>query len=165
VQALNCLKKELIFIFRQKEELSVLRQLSKEMRSMLEDDEDKNVTFIIENKPIKAHKSVLKARSEFFNAMFASGMRESQNLEIPLPDATYDAFKAFLEYLYTGTCSIPDVHLAEDIFICANQFAAFKLKDYCERELIKAVTNISNVDLLLQYLEMADVYQVRENVS
>jgi hypothetical protein len=133
------------------------------MRAMLTDDEDKNVTFIIENKTIKAHKSVLKARSEFFRAMFGSGMRESQNSEIPLPDATYDAFKALLEFLYTGTCSITDINLAEEIFVCANQFAAFQLKDYCEQELIKAVTNISNVDTLLQYLEMADVYQVKEN--
>jgi hypothetical protein len=145
----------------EKEELSILRQLSKDMRAMLTDDEDKNVTFIIENKTIKAHKSVLKARSEFFRAMFGSGMRESQNSEIPLPDATYDAFKALLEFLYTGTCSITDINLAEEIFVCANQFAAFQLKDYCEQDLIKAVTNISNVDTLLQYLEMADVYQAK----
>ena len=63
-----------------------------------------DVVFVAEDKPIAAHRVILTARSEYFSAMFSSGMRESVDgtVEVVVPDS-YKCFYRLLAFMYTGT--------------------------------------------------------------
>jgi len=58
---------------------------------------------------IHAHKAILSARSQYFNAMFRreSGMKESKNSVIEINDYGKDIFSLMLEFIYSNRiCNI-----------------------------------------------------------
>ena len=61
------------------------------------------LTFIVEDKPIFAHRCILMARCEPLERMLDGPMRESQQSEIVLKEQTHEVFLALLEYIYTDT--------------------------------------------------------------
>ena len=69
--------------------------------------EDENslcdVTLVIEDKRIRAHRAVLAVHSEYFRAMFTLGMMESRSKEVEMHNTTYVALSAAVEFIYTGT--------------------------------------------------------------
>ena len=63
-----------------------------------------DVTFVVEEKPIAAHRAILACRSIYFHTMFLGGFTESQkgHVTIPVEEVSYDVFKLVLEFVYTG---------------------------------------------------------------
>ncbi|XP_059158702.1 kelch-like protein 8 [Physella acuta] len=59
-------------------------------------------TIKIHNDTITCHKLVLAACSEFFQALFRSGMREITENCVELKDVSYEIFQLILKTLYTG---------------------------------------------------------------
>jgi hypothetical protein len=51
---------------------------------------------------IPAHRLVLSAGSEYFSAMFTSGLREAAQSEVVLQDVDGDALWMLVNYCYTG---------------------------------------------------------------
>jgi len=49
------------------------------------------------------NKTILSMRSDYFNAMFSSGMTEAQSNRISLK-ASPDAFEIVLRFIYTDEC-------------------------------------------------------------
>ena len=47
-----------------------------------------DVTFIVEGKPLYAHKAILSVQCDQFYAMFKNGMKESTQTEIIIPGTT-----------------------------------------------------------------------------
>eukprot|EP00727_Mastigamoeba_balamuthi_P006838 m51a1_g2775 hypothetical protein (542) ;mRNA; f:1037000-1039273 len=77
--------------------------LSANLSTLVNSDSFSDITFIIENKRVFAHKCILAARNrDFFQKMFLGPLRESTAREIPIPDVRYPVFVALLEYIYTG---------------------------------------------------------------
>lgn len=64
-----------------------------------------DVTFVVENTKIPAHRVLLAARSSYFRAMLYGGLAESTQNEIQLK-VPLEAFRALLEYIYTGHMSL-----------------------------------------------------------
>lgn len=55
-------------------------QLPKDLLKMLENDKTfADVTFVVGDARIMAHKCILASRSKFFENMFKAGMRETQD--------------------------------------------------------------------------------------
>ena len=52
-------------------------QMSKDLLNMLDSENFADVTFILGETKLKAHKCILAARSSFFENMFSVGMREA----------------------------------------------------------------------------------------
>lgn len=71
-------------------------------------DEEKDVTFELADGQERAHKAVLRAASEVWGGMFASGMRESSAGTVTLPDVGRTAMRVFLRLLYTGHVDAAD---------------------------------------------------------
>ncbi|ETW05961.1 hypothetical protein, variant 2 [Aphanomyces invadans] len=61
-----------------------------------------DITFLVQGKPIVAHKAIVAAQSTHFQRMFSSGMRESHQSTIVITEWTHQAFLHMLEFLYTG---------------------------------------------------------------
>ena len=63
-------------------------RLSIDLRKLFNDETDADVKIFVGEKTIKAHKVVLRARSDYFRAMFESNMEESRKNEVGISDFT-----------------------------------------------------------------------------
>lgn len=65
-----------------------------------------DVTFIVDNEKIHAHKNILAMRSSsYFHGLLYGGLAESTQREIKL-NVPLEAFKATVKYMYTGCMSL-----------------------------------------------------------
>jgi hypothetical protein len=118
----------------------VLHDLVRDLRGMVGSAEFSDVTFLVEEQPIPAHRALLCARSEYFRDMFGSGMRESAtSAVIPIADMKFDVFRAVLEFLYSGCPTLTDAN-AFDLLKAADLFRLDSLKDLASRVLIRLVS-------------------------
>mmetsp|Transcript_24145 Transcript_24145/g.66907 ORF Transcript_24145/g.66907 Transcript_24145/m.66907 type:complete len:608 (-) Transcript_24145:79-1902(-) len=112
------------------------------LRSMINDKEHSDVTFLVENETIHAHRAILVRRCKMFATMFRLGMRESnqqQQEPIPIPGLTKKIFLLILEFLYTG---VVDIHVdqAIDLYVAADMYGLTRLQDKCASTLHRNLT-------------------------
>lgn len=110
--------------------VSVSVAYSSQIRALLNDDEFSDVTFLVEGEPIYAHRAILSQRSEHFAAMFRSGMRESTERIISIPNISRNVFMLLLEYLYTDRVQI-EVEYAVELYMAADLYHLERLRDMC----------------------------------
>ncbi|KAL5075661.1 hypothetical protein RYX36_014645 [Vicia faba] len=97
---------------------------------------------------IPAHKAVLVSRSPVFRAMLEHDMDESRSGTIKIAEVSYDALRAFVNYLYTAEAFL-DNQMACNLLVLAEKYQVKHLKAYCEKYLIsklnweKAVVNFA----------------------
>lgn len=77
----------------------VTSSYSSQMRALVNDEEFSDVTFTVEDQPVYAHRAILAQRCEHFAAMFRSGMRESVEKVIPIPNISHAVFLLLMEYM------------------------------------------------------------------
>jgi len=112
--------------------IPVTSSYASQMRAMVNDDEFSDVTFLVEDQPVYAHRAILAQRCDHFAAMFRSGMRESElGRTIPIPpDTSKHVFLMMLEYIYTDSVKI-DVEHAIGLYIAADIYQLDRLRDMC----------------------------------
>ncbi|BFG18977.1 hypothetical protein CerSpe_052510 [Prunus speciosa] len=108
--------------------------------------------------PIPAHKAVLANRSPVFRAMLENEMEESLKGTIKIGDVSYDALRAFVNYLYTAEVC-PDQQLACDLLVMAEKYQVQHLKDLCERFLV-ANLNWDNAFMIYTFAHQHDAKQI-----
>lgn len=111
----------------------------KQMRSLLDDQEHKDVTFLVgpRREAVLAHKAVLVARGEYFRGVFrtATGMRESVSNEMVMEKHSVPTLERMLEYIYTNRvehlkdCS---AHEVLELLSAAEEYLLPELKRLCE---------------------------------
>ncbi|PIK42305.1 putative RCC1 and BTB domain-containing protein 1 [Apostichopus japonicus] len=114
---------------------------------LVEDEEIKDITFIVENKKIGAHKSILMIR-RIFPEDVPERLAEKEKEGITIQGFSYDGFNTYIEYVYTGTITNKlSFDVAVDLLQIADCYQERKLKGLCE-ELLKDKLQITNcVDL------------------
>jgi len=112
--------------------------LLSDLRSFIDNDTMSDVTLLIDNRPVYAHKMMLM-RSSYFRAMLTGNMCESQQNTIRLSQVRHPIFLAILEYLYTDTVTI-DISEAMELFVAADQFCIPRLKAICEKKMLGSIT-------------------------
>ena len=128
--------------------VQVSGKYASQIRSLVNDDEFSDVTFIIENQQVYAHRAILAARCEPFAAMLRSGMRESVEGVIPIPNIRRAVFLLLLEYIYCDSVKVP-VEDAIELYICADLYDLEKLRDVC-CNVVRRHLSPENAGLLLQ---------------
>ncbi|CAM9145278.1 unnamed protein product [Discosporangium mesarthrocarpum] len=129
-----------------------------QMGCLLHEPDHCDVTFFVgpDRTEVRAHKTHLVARSEYFRRMFRKGaMRESQTNEVGVPHHEEATLRQMLEFVYTNR--IKDLHrLAADdvvaLLALANEFLLEELKYLCEMAAKKIVT-VANVAKMLMAAE------------
>ncbi|KAK4276696.1 hypothetical protein QN277_014815 [Acacia crassicarpa] len=95
---------------------------------------------------VPAHKVVLASRSPVFRAMLENDMEERRSGTIKISGVSYDALRAFVDYLYTAEACLDD-QMACDLLVLAEKYQVKHLKACCEKYLMarlnweKAVAN------------------------
>jgi RCC1 and BTB domain-containing protein len=118
------------------------------MRAMVNDEEFSDVTFMVEDAPVYAHRAILAQRCDHFAAMFRSGMRESVERVVPIPDISRQVFLLLLEYIYTDSVKI-DVENAIELYIASDIYQLERLRDMC-CTVVRRNLNAENSGPLLQ---------------
>lgn len=131
-----------------------------DLRSCVDDQRCSDVTFIVEGKPVYAHK-LLCMRCSYFRAMFDGQMRESQQKTITINNVSYTVFLGLLEYLYTDEIEI-NLDMAMDLFVAADQFGVDRLKKLCEKKILVSI-NIDNAATILQAANMHHASGLQES--
>ncbi|KAK2659404.1 hypothetical protein Ddye_005937 [Dipteronia dyeriana] len=85
--------------------------------------------------PVPAHKAVLMSRSPVFKAMLENEMEESRSGTVKISDVSYEAIRAFVNYLYTAEACL-DEQMACDLLELAEKYQVKHLKAYCEKFLV-----------------------------
>jgi len=131
-----------------------------EFGSLVNNAKLSDITFVVEGKPIRAHKTILAARSQHFEAMFFHGLRESHESEVALPDVQYDIFLDCLRYIYTDKLIIKNPDHAIEIIGAANYFKLDRLKAICEN-IIRNSIDTENAAYILQIASRYEAWQLK----
>ena len=150
-------------------EATSLHLVERRLRHFLNDDLFSDVTFVVQGRKLYGHKMVLSIVSDCFRAMFTAGFREADSMEIEIPDCSYGAFLAVMEYIYTG--SNPKVNQnaldrgeyigqVVEILELADRFFLDHLKQICET-LLQPAVNAETVEYLLHVAQKTNAIQLQ----
>jgi len=110
--------------------------ITRDLSNMLGDQQFADVRFVVEGKELYAHRFILESRSEYFQAMFRSGMSESldnqqQLISVVVPDS-YIGFLRMLTFIYTSYLpEAPNDVLIDDL-ITADRYSLTDMRLHCE---------------------------------
>ena len=109
----------------------IFSQISKHRKN----DRFCDITIIIADHKYRAHRIVLTAASPYFEAMFLSGMSESQQDSVVLQNIDPAAFQAILNMIYDGQIII-SVSMVQSILVASSIFQIDHLTRACSDFLI-----------------------------
>ncbi|XP_062619992.1 kelch-like protein 24a [Saccostrea cucullata] len=86
----------------EEESSSVSSCLLEGLRKMYKSQRFTDVIINVENQSFRCHRVILSSVSPYFDAMFSSGMKESNSMEISLHKTSSKLFHDILQYVYLG---------------------------------------------------------------
>ncbi|XP_064604723.1 ankyrin repeat and BTB/POZ domain-containing protein 1-like [Liolophura sinensis] len=115
------------------------------LRRLLEDAFYTDVVFVVQRESIPAHKSILSARSVYFNDMFHTKWRDRREIHLNNQLVLPWAFRSILQYLYTGHL---EVHIKnmEDCKRLAKQCRLHELIEQMEDK-VKKIASFQSTKL------------------
>nr|CAH8824809.1 unnamed protein product [Trichobilharzia regenti] len=118
----------------------------KKMNSFRKKGQLCDVVIKAEGREFLAHRVVLAASSDYFDAMFSSGMAESAQLEIELKSISPEIMDALLDYVYTGQVRV-SMDNVQDLLPAASLVQMEGIKVACSNFLLTEVdsTNVLGI--------------------
>jgi len=120
-------------------------------------DAHSDVVLVVDNKRFPAHRVVLAAQSEIFDAMLQGGMKEDTTGEVIVEDMRPDVMKSFISYLY-GCLPAIKPEQAMDLFRASDRYGVHSLRTECLGMLQDAIDS-QNAAAIAQ---LADEHQCSE---
>jgi len=102
---------------------------------ILNNKEYSDLTFIVENKEIYAHKALLCLRVEYFKNMFSEHMLEKNSQVVEIFEYAYDVFLEFLSFVYSSEINKKSFEVIKELFKLSDNYAYDPLKKYTESAL------------------------------
>jgi len=114
------------------------------------------------NFPIRVHKFMLRARSRYFDNMFASGMKESTEEVIDLTDIKHSVLQELVEFIYTDKIDDLPKDPEDLVYLLeiANRFQLERLKEMTAKVLATSLDE-DNVLTLYQIAGIHEAHQLR----
>ena len=107
----------------------------------LNDEETTNIVFNIDGQKIRAHADILKMRSEYYKNMLNNECKESVTGQIEVKDTTFDAFHAYLHYVYANDIDDVSGDTLIGLYELANLYCDEVLKEACEEAMANQITS------------------------
>ncbi|XP_032831091.1 RCC1 and BTB domain-containing protein 1 isoform X1 [Petromyzon marinus] len=134
--------------------------MAQSMKKEFDNPETSDLRFCVDGRFIHVHKVVLKIRCEHFRSMFQSHWNEDGKDEIEIEQFTYPVYRAFLQYLYTDTVSLPPED-AIGLLDLATSYCELGLKQLCQ-QIIKKGIGIENGIMLFAAAVKYDAKDLEE---
>jgi len=132
------------------------------MKLLWEEKPFADITFIVQDEEIQAHRIIL-LKCRYFQNMFKSGMIEANSAKINVPgEISVENFKAILEFIYCDKIALTE-SLALDLVVLADMYFLTKLKVDCEDYLSKNLA-LGNFLSVLNVSQTADSERLKEKV-
>mgnify|MGYP001391827995 CR=1 FL=1 len=138
-----------------------------DLSAMLTSGYASDIALYVGHREFKAHKLVLRMRSPYWEALFASPMREAgadSDDGLKITDTEPDVFEQLLRWMYTGEVAegaLETQDMAEHCLMGANRYELGGLKLLCEAKLCEGLT-VENVATRLVLGEQAEADQLKE---
>lgn len=116
-----------------------------------------DVVLLVEGRPIQAHRILLAASCDYFRGMFAGGLRETQQNEIPIHGVSYMAIKKILDYIYTSEIEL-DLECVEEVLVAATLLQLDIVIGFC-CDFLYSWLDESNI---LEVHHLADMYGLEQ---
>lgn len=158
-ETVHLMPQDEIFVEHRKSEsevkpLPMENNYSQDFYKLLETGMHSDIKFILDlgDTTLLAHKAILSARSEYFEAMFrVGGMSESSRSEMKI---NHDAssFRRMLEFIYTNDVKDIDIcspNEAIELLVMANEYLLEDLRQLCETRVVTMITTDNIGKLLL----------------
>ncbi|XP_040012066.1 kelch-like protein 22 isoform X2 [Xiphias gladius] len=116
-----------------------------------------DVVLLVEGRPIQAHRILLAASCDYFRGMFAGGLRETQQKEIPIHGVSYMAMKKILDYIYTSEIEL-DLECIQEVLIAATLVQLENVIGFC-CDFLFCRLDESNI---LEVRHLADLYGLQQ---
>ncbi|KAL7693107.1 putative regulator of chromosome condensation 1/beta-lactamase-inhibitor protein II [Plasmopara halstedii] len=140
--------------------------LSGDLRKLLNNSTRSDVTFVVEGRPLFAHSCILGARCEPLEKMLDGRMKECLQSEIAIPEYSYGAFAALVEFLYTDqVVALASFDVRADFVLellaLADQYLVISLRRACENTLLQ-ILSIENVIIILESAHLRNAYTLKK---
>uniref|UniRef100_A0A9J8B048 Kelch-like family member 22 n=1 Tax=Cyprinus carpio carpio TaxID=630221 RepID=A0A9J8B048_CYPCA len=112
-----------------------------------------DVVLLVEGKAIQAHRILLAASCDYFRGMFAGGLREMQQTEIPVHGVTYTAMTKLLDFIYTSELEL-DLDTVQEVLYAATLLQVQDVIGFCCDFLFSWLDD----DNILEVEKLADIY-------
>jgi hypothetical protein len=122
------------------------------LKQLFTSSEDSNVTFVVDEKKIHAHKFVLRSRCSLLYDL----CKDSKDGSICLPDVGWDTFNDLLRFVYTvdqPKYEDKDLEHATLLLKAADRFGVTQLKLYVESEIVSKILNAGNAASLMLFAD------------
>ncbi|CAG2113642.1 unnamed protein product, partial [Medioppia subpectinata] len=127
-------------------EVNHISQLSDNLSALYLSETFSDITLLVDDQRLPAHRVLLAARSDYFRALLYGGMRESTEKEVRLTVSSVQAFKYLLKYLYCGHIQLKSFkeEIILEIFGLSHEYGFLELEEsICEY--LKDTLSIRNV--------------------
>lgn len=138
----------------------ISENLREELAGLVNNDRLADVTFVVEGARVFGHRLILSLRSEYFRSIFTTGMKESAQTEISVPEVGKTEFVSILRFVYTGDAAIVTGDNVVDVLEASNYFSVTQLKCVCE-DILKRGAEIDNVAYVLDVATRFEADQLR----
>ena len=105
------------------------------MNELRESDHD--VEIVAAERIIKAHKLVLKSSSDYFSAMFNSGMKETESNRIEV-DFEFDLMSALIDFIYTGEMTVTSDNVY-GLYQASDFYGIVSARAFCSQFLVNTL--------------------------
>lgn len=116
-----------------------------------------DVVLLVESRPLQAHRILLAASCDYFRGMFAGGLRETQQKEIPIHGVSYMAMKKILDYIYTSEIEL-DLECVQEVLVAATLVQLENVIGFC-CDFLFSWLDESNI---LEIHHLADIYGLQQ---
>ncbi|XP_051510172.1 kelch-like protein 22 isoform X1 [Myxocyprinus asiaticus] len=116
-----------------------------------------DVVLMVEDRPIQAHRILLAASCDYFRGMFAGGLREMQQTEIPVHGVTYTAMTKLLDFIYTSELEL-DLDTVQEVLCAATLLQVQDVIGFCCDFLFSWLDD----DNILEVEKLADIYGLNQ---
>ncbi|KAK0138148.1 Kelch-like protein 22 [Merluccius polli] len=107
-----------------------------------------DVVLLVEGRPIPAHRVLLAAACDYFRGMFAGGLREAQQAEIPVRGVTHVAMSKLLDFIYTSEVEL-DLACVQEVLVAATLIQIEDVIRFC-------------CDFLFSWLDESNILEVQK---
>ena len=130
--------------------------MCEDLKEMLLNGENHDLILKVGDKELKAHKDVLRTRSQVFNSMLSHDMKEKNSGIIDIPDCDAEAMEQFLCYIYTGKVDSLDQSNMLKLYYIADKYDMKGLKGKCCAFIKKSLSKLNICEVVQLALNHSD---------
>ncbi|XP_063903919.1 BTB/POZ domain-containing protein 9-like [Zophobas morio] len=121
-----------------------------------------DITLLVDDQKLYAHKVILAVRSEYFESLLYGDPQNTNQTEIAITGVPFDALRTLLKYIYTGTIAVSsDLESSLEILGLVHQYSFTDLQTTIIKKL-KPLLNLQNVCLVLNTANLYDLEELLE---